>query len=37
MIAGRFIDELKINVEKSGPGPVRGVLHPVDNIPAWTC
>jgi len=35
MIACRYIDELSITVEKSGPGSAHVCFYPVDDAPAW--
>jgi len=35
MIARRYIDEITVTLEKSGPGMAEVCFAPVDNVPAW--
>jgi len=35
MIVRRYIDEIEVRLEKSGPGFAEVAFHPVEGVPAW--
>jgi hypothetical protein len=35
MIAARFVDEIRVTMEKSGPGLAEVCFFPVENAPSW--